>query len=138
MVGPSGCTEEGSVEVTRGTDRITAERERQLTEEGWTAERDHKYRWGILAMAGAAYALPGYLREQHILERTIRQIIWPWDEEWWKPDHHTTGGNVAEGRVRELEKAGALIAAEIDKILDEEDRIKAQTEALSQAEERGR
>jgi hypothetical protein len=31
---------------------------------------------------------------------------WPWRWEWWKP------GN----RVRELEKAGALIAAEIDRL----------------------
>jgi len=32
---------------------------------------------------------------------------WPWDEEWWKPDNDA---------VRNLAKAGALIAAEIDRL----------------------
>lgn len=32
---------------------------------------------------------------------------WPWDEEWWKPSLDP---------IRNLEKAGALIAAEIDRL----------------------
>jgi hypothetical protein len=31
---------------------------------------------------------------------------WPWDSKWWKPGE----------RIRELEKAGALIAAEIARL----------------------
>jgi hypothetical protein len=34
---------------------------------------------------------------------------WPWDGEWWKPNYNDP--------VRNLVKAGALIAAEIDRVL---------------------
>jgi hypothetical protein len=37
---------------------------------------------------------------------TIMAELWPWDESWWKPGD----------RIRELAKAGALIAAEIDRL----------------------
>jgi hypothetical protein len=37
-----------------------------------------------------------------------RIVAWPWDKGWWKP--------TPDNRIRELEKAGALIAAEIDRL----------------------
>lgn len=37
---------------------------------------------------------------------------WPWEPGWWKPGK----GNSYADRVRELVKAGALIAAEIDRL----------------------
>jgi hypothetical protein len=39
---------------------------------------------------------------------------WPWDREWWKP--------TPNNRIRELAKAGALIAAEIDRLQRLEER----------------
>ena len=54
-----------------------------------------------MAVAAACYALPAWCRG-----RTRR---WPWDDEWWKP--------TPDDRIRELVKAGALIAAEIDRLL---------------------
>jgi hypothetical protein len=34
-------------------------------------------------------------------------IFWPWDQDWWKP---------SPDPIRNLVKAGALIAAEIDRL----------------------
>ena len=34
---------------------------------------------------------------------------WPWNVVWWKP--------TPDDRIRELAKAGALIAAEIDRLI---------------------
>jgi len=57
-----------------------------------------------LAQAAALYALPEVFRSY---EYDVRNI-WPWDFKWWKP--------TPNDRVRELVKAGALIAAEIDRL----------------------
>lgn len=95
---------------------ISAERNRQIKEEGWTAEHDKKHIPGVLALAGAIYALdvagradkvPENIREDII---NICQVYWPFGKKGWKP---TAPGDP----VRQLVKAGALIAAEIDRIL---------------------
>lgn len=90
-----------------GVDLIAAERQRQLAVEGWTAVHDAHHEPNELAMAAASYALPDYEREfvssGHQVPRT-----WPWEEAAWKPS--------PDDRVRELVKAGALIAAEIDRL----------------------
>jgi hypothetical protein len=36
-------------------------------------------------------------------------MFWPWNFKWWKPH--------PDNRIRDFEKAGALIAAEIDRLL---------------------
>jgi len=90
-----------------GIDRIAAERKRQIEKEGWTPRHDDAHVNGELAAAGACYALvPG---EEPA--GTDLPDEWPegWDEQWWKPSPNN--------RIRELEKAGALIAAEIDRLL---------------------
>lgn len=59
--------------------------------------------------AAITYAEAG-LRRWHnwpMEELVARRYSWPWDEEWWKP---------SEDPVRNLVKAGALIAAEIDRL----------------------
>ncbi len=100
-----------------GADLITEERERQIDEEGWTAEHDAAHCLGQLSTAGAAYALDVVGREDkgdgergyweaECLKASIE--CWPWDGEWWKP--------TPEDPIRQLTKAGALIAAEIDRI----------------------
>lgn len=86
-----------------GVELIAAERERQVSQEGWTPEHDDEHKHGELRGAAACYALGRMIPE-----------IWPWSSEWWKP------GN----RIRELAKAGALIAAEIDRL----QRAKSQLE----------
>jgi hypothetical protein len=97
-----------------GIERIAAERQRQIEVEGWTPEHDDQHINEELASAAAYYALPSAERKD--LESTVAVDLWPWDSRWCKltPDD----------RIRELEKAGALIAAEIDRLrrLSEKER----------------
>lgn len=87
---------------TAGTDgaaRIAAERQRQIDSEGYSLEHDASdHVDGDLAKAAACYALPESVRESAM-------DLWP---EGWRFK--------ADTRIRELEKAGALIAAEIDRL----------------------
>jgi len=41
----------------------------------------------------------------------------PWDKSWWKPLDTNPNQMTVEDRIRHLEKAGALLAAEIDRLL---------------------
>jgi len=98
-----------------GIDLIAAERQRQIDAEGWTVEHDDEHSRNELAWAAASYAIPparGPLYEgehpTYIYADTGLPITWPWDAEWWNPS--------PEDRVRELVKAGALVAAEIDRL----------------------
>lgn len=77
---------------------VIAERQRQISAEGWTPEHDDAHKAGELAMAGAAYAMHYYIKG---LPPT-----WPWDWSWWKPTNER----------RNLVKAAALILAEIDRL----------------------
>lgn len=98
---------------------IAAERQRQITAEGWTPEHDAGHGDGELARAAGCYALvagmPSDMRDDVL--RGDRDWPpsppWPWEREWWKPG----ADNSTESRIRELAKAGALTAAEIDRLL---------------------
>ena len=79
---------------------IEAERERQIRIKGFSAEHDKQHRHDELAQAAACYAMPEYLRDM--------PRDWPWQLSRFKPD--------PEDRIHELAKAGALIAAEIDRL----------------------
>jgi hypothetical protein len=91
-----------------GTDLITVERQRQISVEGWSAEHDDQHLDGELAVAAACYAMPAFCRTMCSSTPGV-QAIWPWGVEWWIP--------CPTDRVRELVKAGALVAAEIDRLL---------------------
>lgn len=105
-----------------GVDHINIERIRQKTVEGRDAEHDRQYVAGELARAAACYALP--MSDPRRTDATIfggAPDGWPWDRKRWKPAHVYDDGRgnpvvEPEARIRELEKAGALIAAEIDRI----------------------
>ncbi|MEG6417497.1 hypothetical protein QCN17_23095 [Enterobacter asburiae] len=81
---------------------VTAERQRQITVEGWTPEHDDEYEHGELADAAGCYALHSEIFD--CAGEPPRP--WPWPDEWWKPTN----------RRRDLVKAGALILAEIERI----------------------
>lgn len=85
---------------------IKQERERQITEEGYSWRHDDNESNHQLSDAAIVYACPAPLRYQ--LEH-----FWPWDKQYFKPDTSYT----RKGRIRELVKAGALIAAEIDRLI---------------------
>lgn len=86
-----------------GVVRIARERLRQIDAEGYDTEHDDGHERGELAACAAQYALPAELRE---LGPSGVPLLWPWGACDWKPGD----------RIRELEKAGALIAAEIDRL----------------------
>lgn len=84
-----------------GAAMIARERRRQIVEEGYDEDHD-RYGTGELSRAAACYALG---------ERGLVPADWPWDAQFWKP--------TPNDRVRELTKAGALVAAAIDVLLAE-------------------
>jgi len=101
-----------------GVDAIRLERQRQIDEEGWTPEHDDQHHKGQMAIAAACYAaytagLSIYKHEKYV-NRVVFNDPWPWDPKW---DKRRSGS-----KIRKLQKAGALIAAEIDRLkrLEEE------------------
>ena len=97
-----------------GAALITRERERQLDEEGWTDEHDDEHANGELAWAAVCYAAPTRIKASHIPESLDGGDPWPWSEEW---DKRPGAAASRVERIRALEKAGALLAAEIDRLL---------------------
>lgn len=77
---------------------VLAERRRQVDAEGWAPEHDDHYVNEELRKAASAYltAWTPYLIPN----------CWPWSAVWWKPGTDR----------RNLEKAGALIIAEIERL----------------------
>lgn len=85
-----------------GAERIQAERDRQINSEQFDADmagNDDSYVYGQLSMAGFSY-------EMATTEKASMPRLWPWSERWWKPTD----------RARNLEKAGALYLAEIERL----------------------
>lgn len=103
-------------ETKTGAELIAAERQRQIESEGWTPDHDDEHDNGELAYAGAAYAVnyannQWKLDEVNGLEKYQSQEPdenWPeaWGERYWKP----------KDRIRDLVRAGAFLAAEIDRL----------------------
>ncbi|PNW65569.1 UNVERIFIED_CONTAM: hypothetical protein BEN50_22270, partial [Euhalothece sp. KZN 001] len=95
--------------MSSGVDAISAERWRQVFEEGWTYEHDDQHVRGELGAAAACYAAPSRARDVAIW------ALWPatWDKSHFKP---AGACDDLASRRRDLEKAGALIAAEIERI----------------------
>jgi hypothetical protein len=84
---------------------VLAERQRQISAEGWTTGHDDEHATGGLALAAACYAISGRGVNQWPMEAMLYDW-WPWDRKWWKP----------KTRRRDLVKAAALILAEIERI----------------------
>ncbi|MFQ6550472.1 hypothetical protein AADZ90_021220 [Aestuariibius sp. 2305UL40-4] len=99
---------------TAGAAAIAGERSRQIDEEGWTAEHDDTHENGEMAKAAACYALGAsqFTRLGQDPNAPVGRVtafvshIWPWPNDWWKP----------KSRRENLVRAGALIAAEIDRL----------------------
>ena len=88
-----------------GHDMIQAERYRQRFEEGYTPQHDDLHFEGDLLRAAKAYIA---VVESPDRTEDIGHVIWPWDRNSFKP---------SDDPIRTLTKAGALIAAEIDRRL---------------------
>ena len=109
--------------IKTGIGLIASERQRQLTHEGWDDSHDMEHSESELAVVAALYAVQG-VRGVRVLkectpngetEEPIYSGIdaWPasWSDEWDRRWTHK--------KLRRLVIAGALIAAEIDRILNE-------------------
>jgi hypothetical protein len=86
---------------------IARERTRQKTQEGWTDEHDDEHDNGELVEAAVTYALEATFNAPTVAG-TWKEQFWPWDDEWFKLKDNDP--------IRNLVKAGALIAAEIDRL----------------------
>lgn len=93
--------------MKEGAELIADERRRQIDAEGWTPEHDDAHKHGELVEAAECYSYAARTGTLHPPRG------WPWEPSWWKPT-----GNP----VRDLVKAGALIAAEIDRLQREQQR----------------
>jgi hypothetical protein len=101
-------------------DLIRAERQRQIEKEGYTAEHDDGHLGDQMAVAAAFYAFPDDMRDMGRYQLGGKEVraprLWPWPPHYWKP--------TPDDRIRELVKAGALVAAEIDRLLRKQSRRK--------------
>ena len=97
--------------MSKATDYVLAERQRQQSAEGWTPEHDDAYRNDELLKAAVCYAWP---RWPFFSDDTFdahaagywHPRLWPWAQKWWKPC----------GKRRNLVKAAALLLAEIERL----------------------
>lgn len=91
---------------------VAAERQRQVSAEGWTPKHDDKHDNNELAFAASCYAFHSAAASWDFEDDGTPYDIhpapknWPWAPEWWKPTNPR----------RDLVKAGALILAEIERI----------------------
>lgn len=91
--------------ISQGASLISEERERHFTEEGWTIKDDIAYNSPYkLIHAAICYATPA--DDRALNHDESMPYNWPFKPSWWRP--------TPNDRVKELVKAGALIAAQID------------------------
>ena len=93
-----------------GIEQIAAERKRQIQAEDWTPKHDDQHMNGELALVASCYAHNAAIQAWDpcfIGKHT--PLWWPktWSEDKWEP---------SPDPIRNLEKAGALMAREIDRL----------------------
>ena len=96
------------IDLGSGVRAIADERQRQVDAEGYSAENDGDYKAGELANAALAYVQVAAMDlaaggRSHVATRSP-PACWPWHRLWWKP----------KDARRDLVRAGALIAAQLD------------------------
>lgn len=107
--------------ILNGAEKIAAERKKQI-DSGWTIEEDVIGNNNEqLSLAAGCYAFPEVYRGSWKSLGGILSENWPWQKKYWKPS--------PKNRIDELVKAGALAAAEIDRLLylENRDKIKNKT-----------
>jgi hypothetical protein len=92
-----------------GISLISAERKRQIEEEGWTPQHDDEHDNYEMSSAACCYAQMGRGGPYSNPTAGKPPRGWPirWGDGWWKPNPDP---------IKNLVKAGALIAAEIDRL----------------------
>ena len=82
-----------------GIELIAEERQRQIDKEGYDEEHDAKEPINRMVACAISYAM-------YDIDELEAEAWWSWDRKYYKP----------KDRLRNLERAGALIAAAIDKL----------------------
>lgn len=92
-----------------GIGLIHDERERQINEEGFNDVHDAQYKDNELLKAAGAYTIVHIVAKERgwNITEMLAPDLWPFHKSWWKP----------QSRRRNLERAGALIAAELDRMI---------------------
>ncbi len=110
-----------------GIELIAEERQRQISVKGWTADHDDTHVDGAMAIAAACYASPSpiYVQRRIGEDTFIFNDPWPWghvvkgrsceDADTFLSDS-TRLKKLSKSRIDQLVIAGALIAAEIDRV----------------------
>lgn len=102
----------GWVRASGAAQDVLAERQRQVTAEGWTPAHDDTHDNNEMAFAASCYAFHaaaaswdledcGTEYDSHPAPKN-----WPWEPGWWKP----------KSARSDLVRAGALILAEIERL----------------------
>lgn len=105
--------------MTNASDEVLAERQRQITNEGYTSAHDDDHEPDELVRAGIAYALTSLAHPDKdgtvsvgMIHRGVRSnwlesanSIWPWDQ-----------GPKPQTMRRDLVRAAALLLAALDRI----------------------
>lgn len=99
---------------------VLAERQRQITAEGYDSGHDDMATRGQLAIAAGCYAM--WSGHPALMGRFSWKAFFPWDWKYWKPSTPR----------RNLIRAGALILAEIER-LDRAEQAKQQEQQEQQA-----
>jgi hypothetical protein len=87
---------------------ISGERMRQIEVEGFTEQHDDTHVKGELGQAAACYSIMAALQVEHgHLPPCFIPKQWPFHRSYWKP---------SPDPLRNLAIAGALVAAEIDRL----------------------
>ena len=106
--------------VSKATRDVLAERQRQVSVEGWTPKHDDEHGDGSMALAAACYACNAATWEAHEPSISDAEYVklsapgfrWPWAVKWWKP----------KNQRRDLVRAAALILAEIERLDRKDER----------------
>lgn len=124
-IAPTTAETERHAGMSKASDDVLAERNRQVVSEGWSAEHDDDHDGGGLAEAAVCYAshaaARGFIFDRYPDEyradrpfpedRTVfghGDVTWPkgWAWSWWKP----------KSPRRDLVRAAALLIAEIERL----------------------
>lgn len=97
-------------EAITGADLIASERRRQVYAEGYTPDQDKHYGSDELVNAALCYVESsiGCCGQLEGVDTSIVPPCWPWSGLSWKP----------KNRAADLVRAGGLIAAELDRMLE--------------------
>lgn len=115
-----------------GIELIAAERKRQIDVEGFDSQHDEQHGDGELLRAAICYATPVVIYTVEDFTNEVIQLTDPWPAGWERWDKRKKYGYVHDETIPDpctyklserldlLAKAGALIAAEIDRIKNQQ------------------